>query len=359
MKKWMSILLFAAVCAVLVACSADGKKYSPEEVVQNVLNEQPTKKSYYGESTQVAYENGELLEEMTMKEWRTDDGKVRLEVADKNAGTEAISVFDGKKLTMYDKATNSAFTVEEEELGELTQRTAAEQALLMFELIKDSHDVKIEGEEKILGRNTYHIVATPKNNSSIFGEQQAWIDKETWMALRMESIVGDLKSEAEYTKLSFDEKMTDDLFVIELPDDVNIEEFDGDEIEGEQLSTVDEAKQAVTKPFVVLPETDDLKLASIEKNVVNVGEERAEITFDYERNDELFLSITVFESDEGGGEAFQNDKEVTVRGNQGLYFEMGDFRNVSWHENGVSYFVELHDLELTLEEVLELLETME
>lgn len=53
-----------------------------------------------------------------------------------------------------------------------------DQAKLLFNMVKDTHDVKIAGEEKIAGRDTYKVVAKVKKEDTLTGDMEVWIDKK-------------------------------------------------------------------------------------------------------------------------------------------------------------------------------------
>ena len=81
-----------------------------------------------------------------------------------------------------------------------------DQVQLIFNMVKDTHDIKIAGEEKVAGRDTYKIVAKTKNTESLFGDIEAWIDKKTWLTLKMKTDSAGTHMLTEYSKINFGEK---------------------------------------------------------------------------------------------------------------------------------------------------------
>ena len=69
--------IFLGVIAMyLSGCSSDTNQYSPDQVIQNALEEKsPT---YYGEAEMIITDKGEETREI-VQEWRSNDGKTRTE----------------------------------------------------------------------------------------------------------------------------------------------------------------------------------------------------------------------------------------------------------------------------------------
>ncbi|MBE1557048.1 hypothetical protein [Sporosarcina limicola] len=83
---------------------------------------------------------------------------------------------------------------------------------------------------------------------------------------------------------------------------------------------------------------------------------RKEINFNYEKDNLPLFMSAVFESPEeidGEDLKLPGEKLVTIRGQEGLIMESGDFRSLLWKENGVSYSIVLDDPSLTFEELIE------
>src|SRR5699024_974778 len=111
------------------------------------------------------------------------------------------------------------------EFQNLNQSTPKEQAMKLLEWITDTHELSSEGEEELIGRTTYHLKAKEKDPGTLLGDQEIWIDKETWIVLKMISKSGDDTSTITYTTIDFEADITDDIFVLDLPDDAQIQDL--------------------------------------------------------------------------------------------------------------------------------------
>src|SRR5690625_7934875 len=119
MKLLKGLIIFCAIGGVvLMAGCSEESYYSPEQMINNALDEKETE-SYIGEATRTVSENGDVIETMVMKEWRNKDGKIRVEIENQNGEEKAISVNNGDKITTYDDERNQAIMIAEQEIIEL------------------------------------------------------------------------------------------------------------------------------------------------------------------------------------------------------------------------------------------------
>ncbi|MEK3934435.1 outer membrane lipoprotein carrier protein LolA [Sporosarcina sp. FSL W7-1349] len=348
----ISILLFFAIG--LAACNTGESKFSPQEVLNTALQDADQPLAYYGEYTIKMNDDSSDIE---TKEWVAADGKRRIEMTFGNGAEQTITVNDGKHLSMYDKATNTAMIAEitEEDLNMLGQQSPRQQAERMLELIYDSHELSTGSEEVIAGRAAYHIIAKAKDSKTLIGDQEIWIDKETWIVLKSISESNELTMTQEYTKIDFAPELTDDLFVLKIPEGAAVEVIDEASMAPKEV-TVEEVQEALGSYYQV-PETEELKLSAI---TVDGLEERPEFSFDYTKNDIPAFSVTVFKEMPNvvsfGG--IPNEEEITIRGKKGTKTESGNFRLLNWVEDGLRYSVILQNPELSFEEVEKYLNQM-
>src|SRR5699024_4642831 len=178
--KKLRMILLGVMILGLFGCSSETKQYSPDQVINNALEEKDLPGAYYGETESTTSEKGEKVDQYIMKEWRSDDGKARVEATNKDGSDESIAVNDGNEFISY------------------------------------------EVEAEIAGRDSYHLVAKAKEENTLFGDQELWIDKENWMVLKMIFNTGDSKTEMVYTKIDFNPRIPADTFTLDLPDDVEM-----------------------------------------------------------------------------------------------------------------------------------------
>ena len=327
----------------LAACSNE-ENYSPQEILNEAMQETSELDSYYGEYKITMDDGTEILS----KQWEKT-GKTRVEMVD-STGEESITVNDGKTLTSYSKTKKEAmiFEIGQDSEG-LVRPTLKEQALLILEQIKNSHDITIGKEEKIAGHETYHLIAKAKKQNTLIGDMEIWVDKKTWMTLKTISASGEMKMTSEFTKFEPNSKIDDSMFIVDIPEDavVEVESF-------QPLEQLTE-QEAVEKigPFLIFPESLGYTLEGIEDMEVT---DTGEIALTYSKNGEKQFSLSVIKP----LESIEVEEEVIeVRGQKGSKIDLGSFKTILWDEDGLRYNVIFENPDLTFEEVLQLTEEME
>ena len=240
MKRWILVSAMMLVGIILTACGTEKDLLSPKEVVNTMLQEADEPFSYYGEYTTTSNDDSENYE---TKEWIRSDQKRRIELTSADNGDQLIMVNDGKSVTMYDKVENTALvmTMSDDDVNELDNQTPRQQAENMLDLVKDSHEFSAGDDVEIAGRSTYHIIAKKKDEKALLGDMEVWIDKETWLPLKTKTNHAGNELTVEYTKIDYKMEMADELFMIDLPEDVVVEVLEGD-YEPEEV-TIDDVKE--------------------------------------------------------------------------------------------------------------------
>ncbi|MFS0575029.1 hypothetical protein AB1K83_05315 [Sporosarcina sp. 179-K 3D1 HS] len=350
----ISILLFFAIG--LAACNTGDAKFSPLEVINTALQDADKPVAYYGEYTIKTNDDSGDIE---AKEWVASDGKRRIEMTSSDGAGQTLVVNDGKQISMYDESSNTAMIMEitEDDMRELSQQSPRQQAEQMLELIKDSHELSTGDEGKIAGRPAYHIIAKTKDDKTIIGDQEIWIDKETWIVLKSISKSNELTMTQEYKKIDFRPDLKEDLFAPYIPEGAAVEVMDEAGMAPIEV-TAEEVKAALGSYYQV-PEMEGLKLSAI--TVLEGLEERPEFSFDYTIDDIPAFSVTVYKEMSNvlsfGG--MPNEKKITIRGKNGTKTESGNFRLLNWQEEGLRYSVILQNPEIGFEEVKRYLDQMD
>lgn len=354
-------LIFGIVMIGLLGCTMDGKQYSPDQVIENALKKKAPVESYYAEAEMNLSFDGEMDEQMVLKEWRTADGKVRIEMDDNQTDEVVITVNDGTAITTFDAAENQVMIIEDAELVGY-QASPKEQAMQVLEMIQDTHDISSEGEEEIAGRITYHLKAKAKQDGDLFGDQEMWIDKESWIVLKLISQSSDMKSEITYTKFDYGIDIPEDKFVLDLPEGVEVINLDGEEEDFMTEVTLSEANELLNKTLHYIPEVDGMTLDKIDMFTLDMEDiNRIEIEMEYTKDNLPLFSLGAFESDETLTEAdmFPGGELTTIRGKEAYHSDMDDFHMVFWQEQGLNYSFITVDPDLTLADIQQLAETME
>jgi len=234
-------------------------------------------------------------------------------------------------------------------------KSAKDSAQVLLNFVKDSHDISIAGEEKIAGREAYHITAKAQKKNTLLGDIEVWIDKKTWLTLKTITTNAGNVTQQEYTKLEVNKKIDDAMFAFDIPKGATIEQIDT--LNQTAPTTLDEVKKQLGN-FLMVPEENGLTLSTILDMKV---EERPEFSFEYEKDEQPAFSVSVFKvvsnyQTLGGNLATEED--IQVRGKKGTYMDLGELFVISWYENGYEYSIITDNPELTKEEILANAEAM-
>ncbi|MFJ7886512.1 outer-membrane lipoprotein carrier protein LolA [Lysinibacillus xylanilyticus] len=334
--------LVAALTFSLVGCNTEGS-YSPQEIIDHALQETKEPLAYYGEYTM---DMGEIGGKAQVKEW-TKDGKRRIETTTEN-GEHSIAVNNGSQVIMYDVVKNTVHKIDISKGGLDEFPSQRDQLELIFNAVKDTHDVKIAGEEKIAGRDAYKIVAKAKKQDTLIGDIEVWVDKKTWVTLKTITNSAGNKMTTEYTKLDDGAKIDNAQFTIDIPKDAKVEDISVPESESVTLDTVKEQ----LGEFLMVPEGNGLTLEaiSLDKGI----EDRSEYTFNYAKNGQQDISVTVFKANSNAKkeESIPGEKEMDIRGQKGTVMDEQKFRYISWEENGYQYTIFNVDSKQTIEDLV-------
>ena len=324
---------------MLGACSAT-EEFTPQEILNNTMQETSDVDSYYAEYTG----SGDGTT-MTSKQW-SKNGKSCVEVEDSN-GESSIAVNDGKQLISYTSTEQTATAFELNPETEGMMPTVKEQVISIYNLIKDTHEITMGDDAKVAGHDTYHLIAKSKEKDTLFGDMELWIDKKTWMPLKVIITGGDVTSITEYTKYEPNAKVDDAVFNFELPEGVELIQIKN---ELPTNITLDDAKRMLDG-LLVLPASTGYMIDTIE----DMHNDMNEISINYVKDDVLQFSISVFEPIEPLTDI---ENPITVRGFEGGTDDLG-FRFLQWDENGLRYNVLFEDESISYDDFVKLADKME
>ncbi len=348
--KNRSIHIFISICTIgilLTGCFSKGTDFRPDQVIENALNSDESI-SYYAEHETVISENGEEQMTTTAKEWFYKDGSMRIETVDED-GAEMIIANNTETIQIYDTESNELLEGSFGDLEEINY-SPKEEMLMLIEGIQETHTIEYVGEEDLLGRKTHHIKATPRDKTSLNGEQEFWFDAQYGLGLKNKSSFGDTESEINYTHFEVRDDLDQDLFTIEQTDDMEL--IDLDEIDKTNQISLEEMMDQLKDPVWYLPEDDTVQIELIE------SQEDGYYKMDYVRDGLPFISFfiqkerEIFNYDEHPEELQVNDQTVYYNSslNQDIYI---------WAEEEYVYEIWVNDSSITQQEVLELMEKLE
>lgn len=352
MKKISMTIFLGGIAIGLYGCSSATNQYSPDQVIQNALEEATP--AYYGEVEFIMNDQGKETREI-LREWRNKDGKTRIESQHQDGSNQTISVNDGSALTLYEVDQNKVYMIDDVEISSLNQPSPRDQVNMLLELIRDTHKLSTNEGEEVVGRDTYHIFAKANQSNTLFGDVELWIDNETWLIVKMILHTGDSETTMTYTTIDFDYKMSPDLFTVDLPEDVEVENLTG-MLEPLEIS-LEDVPTKIGRSVVYFPETDELKISLIELYELQGEINRNEVSFNYTKNGLPLLTLSIFETADDMADDIVGEM-INIRNYEGAYSALGELRSILWNEDGMTYSILLIDPNLTVEEVIQMAEEM-
>ncbi|MBE9915553.1 hypothetical protein G8C92_16155 [Paenibacillus donghaensis] len=355
MMKRTLILCATLLMTVVASGCTPGDKLSPDELISKVVASDPQVAPYEVEGKVRYYEDNKMTEDSTYSAlYDPANGRVRYET--KAKGEVTISVNDGKQITFYQTAKKTATIGSAPKLGISGDHSLKGQTLKMIEAVRKTHDLETLPNEKVAGRDTYHIRMTPKAEGTLYGKQELWIDTKTWSELKAIVENGNSRFESEVTHLNDSPVISDDSFKLKLPSDVKVTRME--DLAASKKITLQEAVKAVGKSFNYW-NREDMKLDSIELDELKGKINRSEITLNYMKDGVAYVSLSIFPAPSTKDKNFGmiDVKSIEVRGHKGVYDE--NIRFIIWDEDGLRYSLQLAHPDLKLDEALKLTAAMQ
>lgn len=346
-----TVCITLCICLFATGCLSNSKEFMPDQVIENAFRND-TVVSYYAESETVHYVNDEIESTSTTKEWFRKDGWTRMEMIDED-GETMILTNDLDLFKLYDTMSNELVEVRASEMNEAVYSPKGEM-FERIEAIQETHDVTYVGEKEVIGRNTHHIHAIPRDKTSLLGEQEFWFDTEYWIVLKDSMMFGDHRSETNHTHFEVKDDIEDHLFDIEVTEGMTVINYD-DLMEESKIS-LDEMATRMDRQFMYFEETDELVIESIHS--FDPGEEGFEqFTFEYRKDGLPFLSLTIMESKQLYS-FFEEAEEIDINGVIVFYSDEYNLDIFEWNIGDVQYEAWVNDPSVTKDEVIQMIEQL-
>ncbi len=271
----------------------------------------------------------------------------------------SVVVSDGETMWIYDSKQNTVMIMELSEMPEVPEQNEQDYLQLIGTMMNES-DFSLEGIEKVDGRTTYVINMSPKDESDdfgMFGAMKVWVDKETWMPLKMEMKDADGKPmySVEYRNFQTNTGISDDEFQFEIPEGAEVKTLNMDELLTPQAMTLEEAQEEATFDILVpsyLPDGYEFDNAMVIQGFVET------VSLTYKNGDErLGISETVFEDEPQTSPIMDSAEVVSINDVEGkLVTIYDDYKMLQW---------EIGNIQLTLsgsldkEELIQIAESMQ
>ncbi len=227
MKKKSLLVLFLVGLSIFISGCIDDE-FTAEQIAEKLQDKQANIEDYSATAhitVSADYQVQEIEYEIVQKM----PDKSRSVVVEPNEQAGIITVCNGESVWVYDPAIDAviidSLVSSDTSAIDYTGIPAIDYTSLISGMLNESH-VSMEGLERIDDKDTYIISIEPKDNSSDEGDVtdgKVWIDKETWMPLKIEMSRDDEEQVlVEYQNFKFNSGISDEEFEFEIPEGANV-----------------------------------------------------------------------------------------------------------------------------------------
>ena len=168
-------------------------------------------------------------------------GMIRMEYKEPVEVAGQLQVSNGTCMWMYDPGSNTVRTVTIPEDAQMNETLNAR----FIEELLDTCTIEPQGRAVFEGRGCHVVTATPKDADAFATSMRLWLDRETWMPLKIDtSQNGKLVMRVEYKDMRFDSEIPVSTFEFEIPEGATVESMDETTVMPEM--TLEEAQAEVT-----------------------------------------------------------------------------------------------------------------
>jgi len=342
------IVVVAIIVGVMFAgCVED---MSPEQIAKEMQEKQDSIEDI---AITISYSNSYIFEDDEIIEIEYISKKpnmFRMEYTLPVEMAGQIMILNGKTLWMYNPAENLVITKEVPEIYQLSETDP----IGFIEEVLNNTETSLLGSEIIDGRSTYKIEMIPKETGDDFlqGKEIFWVDKETWMPLKVERYdnEGKLVNTMEYKNFEINTGVLDSVFEFKIPEGAEVKTME--ESMEEEMITIEEAQANASFDILeptYLPsgyEFDNLYMADPKHNDTMKHLTYTNGKDSFELVEDIGLGI--------GRNLLESAENVTINGQEGKLLEGG--RSLFWTIGDIGLII--HSGSLSKDEMIRIAESV-
>ena len=354
MTKYQLLLMLPLISSSLFVEGCIDGELSSEQIAEKMQQKQDSTEDYsYTMYMTMEFGDQKMVTEADVMYKKPNQFKSVVKQPAQTAGSFTVS--DDKTMWIYDPQQNTVVVMKLSETSEQNEMDYQK----IIEMMLNGSDFSLAGVEDFDGRTAYIIKMSPKDESywGIFGDMKVWIDKETWMPLKMKmkDSDGNPVYSIEYQNFQINTGISDDEFQFEVPESAEVQIMDMNELVLLQAMTLEEAREETTFDILVpsyLPDGHEFEDAMVIQGFVET------VSLTYKNGDErLGISEIVFEDEPQTSLIMNSAEVVSIKGIEGkLVTVFDDSKVLQW---------EMENIRLTLsgsldkEELIQIAESMQ
>lgn len=361
-KKVLLIFFIIGLGLFVSGCIDD--EFTAEQIAEKLQEKQANIEDYSATvhmTVSVADQVQETEYEIFQKE--PDKSKTITLKPEEEAGS--VTVYNGKKMWIYDSKTNIVKILETPETNGAAK--IDDYATFIAEMLNES-SVSMEGTETIDDRETYVIDLKPKKNISdtvLAVNMTVWVDVETWMPLKIEMIHEDAnqpsKATIEYRNFKVNTGISDEEFEFEIPEGAQVKDLGSFEDTLPVQMTLEEVQQKSQSDLLVpsyIPEGYEFQTAMLLNNSVQDPDIQESVRFLYlSNNGSMIISEEFYDIENVSITIIEKGERVDINGNEGVFSTKYDkSRTLLWNVGNARMSISAF---LDEEEILKIARSME
>lgn len=208
-----------------------------DELIETATEQIDELNSFYKES-KTSLKTNEMTTELIVKEWMKQEDSntlLRYEIIH-DANDIDIIVGDDNYAISFNDNENVAYEyyrpekdLDNEDSVHAVNGYDDAHAVSIIESSLENYDVVINGIENLLEREAYHLIFEPKDTVNIENSFEMWVDAEFFIILKQHEIGERYEFLLEVTTLEPNQDIDDEMFELEIPDNVEVITSDNDE----------------------------------------------------------------------------------------------------------------------------------
>ena len=220
MTKSKLLLMLLLISSAMFVAGCIDKELSAEQIAEKMQQKYDSIEDY-SYTMYITMELGDqkMIMESDMMHKKPNKFKIFQKQPAETAGS--VTVSDGETMWTYNSQQNTVVIIE---LSEIPEQNEMDYLQLIEMMLNETSS--LAGVENIDGRTAYAIDVAPKDESDLgmFGDVKVWVDKETWIPLKidMKDADGNLIYSAEYRNFQINTGISDDEFQFEMPEGAEV-----------------------------------------------------------------------------------------------------------------------------------------
>jgi outer membrane lipoprotein-sorting protein len=354
-RRLVVLGLLVALVPLLAGC---GQRITAQEIVDRV--QETVTNTQDAHAVVSASLNAQGIEmSATAEVWEKSPNKLRAMVLETSQAEfeDTVLVTDGQQAWYYDPSQNRVLVGPVGEIETPLPQQLIGEMQEMIQVVLDTSEVELAGEEAVAGNAAYKLILTPKEGED--GQEPAafpgngtvtlWVDKEQWFVLKATYEAGSLgQGSLEVRSFELNPGLSDEMFTFDAPQGATVIDVESQQ---PMALTLEEARAQAEFPLLVptyLPRGATLV------EVFKVG---GSIILRYDHSPDV--SFTVVQGPEPMGPPSGGQAEpLTLRGQSATAVsdEAGGNSFLYWLEDGLMMSVGGH---LPLDEAIQVAESLQ